>query len=137
VNRTTRILAIVLAAVIVGGGIYIAYETGFDNGAVAAAMAADNGAGDNGAGDNSETGTVVVPTGGFRGPYGWHGGFGFFPFFPLLFLFLIFGIFRPWRWGGGPGRGWNGGPPHEMMEGRLNEWHRQAHNEGDANRSGS
>ena len=131
-NRTARILAIVLAAVIVGGGIYVAYETGFDNGAVAAQIA-----GDNGAGDNSEAGTVVVPTGGFRGPYGWHGGFGFFPFFPLLFLLLIFGIVRPWRWGGGPGRGWNGGPPHEMMEGRLNEWHKQAHNEGDANRSGS
>ena len=126
-NRTARLLAIVLAAVLVGGGIYVAYETGFDNGAVAATVA----------GDNSETGTVVVPTGGFRGPYGWHGGFGFFPFFPLLFLFLIFGIIRPWRWGGGPGRGWNGGQPHEMMEGRLNEWHKQAHNEGDAHRPGS
>jgi hypothetical protein len=126
VNRTARILAILLAVVIVGGAIYVAYETGFDNGAMAATVA----------GDNSETGTVVVPA-GFRGPYGWHGGFGFFPFFPLLFLFLIFGIFRPWRWGGGPGRGWNGGPPHTMMEERMSEWHKKAHNEGDANRPGS
>ena len=135
-NRTSRILAILLAAVIVGGGIYVAYTTGFDAGAVAAAPA----------GDNSGTGTIVVPVDGFRGPYGWHGGFGFFPFFPILFLFLIFGVFRPWRWGGGPGRGWNGGggwgPPQErmareMMEERMSEWHKEAHNEGDANRSGS
>jgi hypothetical protein len=130
-NRTARILAILLALVIVGGGIYAAYTTGFDNGAVAATVA----------GDNAGSGTVVVPVDGFRGPYGWHGGFGFFPFFPILFFLLIFGVFRPRHWGGGPGRGWNGGggwgPSREMMEGRLNEWHKQAHNEGDANRSGS
>jgi hypothetical protein len=129
-NRTTRLLAILLTVVIVGVGIYAAYETGFDNGAVAATIAGDNG-----------TGTVVVPIGGFRGPYGWHGGFGFFPFFPILFFFLIFGLFRPWRRGGGPGRAWNGdggwGPSREMMEGRMSEWHKQAHNEDDANRSGS
>lgn len=135
-NRTARLLAILLVTVIVGVGIYVAYRAGFDNGAVAAQIAEDN----------SETGTVVVPVDGFRGPYGWHGGF-FFPFFPILFLFLIFGVFRPWRWGGGPGRGWNGGGgwggrpdgalAHEMMEQRMSEWHKQAHNEGDANRSGS
>jgi hypothetical protein len=134
-NRTARILAILLTIVIVGVGIYAAYETGFDNGSVAAAIAGDIGAGDNG------TGTVVVPIDSFRGPYGWHGGFGFFPFFPILFLVLIFGVFRPWRWGGGPGRGSNGGggwgPTHAMMEERMNEWHKQAHNEGDANRPGS
>lgn len=128
-NWTTRILAVVLAAVLVGGGVYAAYSTGFDNGAHAATVA----------GDNSGTDTVV-PVDSWRSPYGWHGGFGFFPFFPILFLFLIFGIFRPWRWGGGPGRGWNGpgrwGPPREMMEERLTEWHQQAHNEGDANRPG-
>ena len=68
-------------------------------------------------------------------------GFGFFPFFPILFIILVFGLFRPWRWGGGPGRGSNGGggwgPSHAMMEERMNEWHKQAHNEGDANRPGS
>jgi hypothetical protein len=129
-NRTTRLLAILLATVIVGGGIYAAYNTGFDDGAVAATVAAD-----------SDAGTVVVPVDTFRGPYGRHGGFGFFPFFPILFLFLIFGIFRPWRWGGPPRGGWGGGggwgPPREMMEERLSEWHRQAHNEDDANRPGS
>jgi hypothetical protein len=133
VNRTARLLAILLTVVIVGIGIYAAYETGFDNGAVAASIAGETG--DNG------TGTVVVPIDGFRGPYGWHGGFGFFPFFPILILFLIFGLFRPWRRGGGPGRGWNGdggwGPSREMIEERMTEWHKQAHNEGDANRPGS
>ena len=131
-NRTSRLLAILLALVIIGGGIYAAYRTGFDNGAVAATVTA---------GDNGGTGTVVVPVDRFRGPYGWHGGFGFFPFFPILFFILIFGFFRPWRWGGGPGRGWNGGagwgPPKEFMDQRLTEWHKQAHNEGDANRPGS
>lgn len=128
-NRTTRLLAILLAAVIVAGGIYVAYEAGFDNGAIAANAAGDNSAG------------TVVAVERFRGPYGWHGGFGFFPFFPLLFLFLIFGLIRPWRWGGGPGRGWNGphawGPPREYIDERLNEWHKQAHNEDDADRTGS
>ena len=128
-NRTTRILAILLATVIVAGGIYAAYRSGFDNGAIAASVA----------GDNSGSGTVVAVD-RFRGPYGWHGGFGFFPFFPILFLFLVFGLIRPWRWGGGPGRGWNGphawGPPREIIDERLNEWHKQAHNEGDGNRSG-
>jgi hypothetical protein len=129
-NRTTRLLAILLAAVIVAGGIYVAYESGFDNGAIAASAA----------GDNADSGTVVAVD-RFRGPYGWHGGFGFFPFFPILFLFLIFGLIRPWRWGGGPGRGWNGphiwGPPREYLDDRLNEWHKQAHNEDDADRTGS
>lgn len=91
-NRIARILAILLVTVIVGGGLYAAYTTGFDNGAVAATVA----------GDNAGTGTVVVPVDGFRGPYGWQGGFGFFPFFPILFFLLIFGIFRPRRWSGGP-----------------------------------
>jgi hypothetical protein len=132
-NWTSRMLAIVLAIVLVGGGIYVAYTTGFDNGAVAAAAPGDNGI----VGDG--TGTVVVDR-----HYGWHGGFGFFPFFflfPLLFFFLIFGAFRARRWGGGPGSGWGGGPggwvpPKEMMEQRLTEWHKNAHNEGDANGSG-
>jgi hypothetical protein len=131
-NRTARLLAILLVTVIVGVGIYVAYRTGFDNGAVAAAAT----------GDNSGAGTVVVPVDAYRGPYGWHGGFFFFPFFPILFLLLLFGVFRPWRGGGGPGRGWNGGgrwggPSPEMMERHMSEWHKQAHNEGDANRSGS
>ena len=134
-NRTTRLLAILLATVIVAGGIYVAYQAGFDNGAIAATVA----------GDNSGAGTVVAVD-RFRGPYGWHGGFGFFPFFPILFLFLIFGILRPRRWGygpgwgGGPGRGWNGpagsGPHREFIDERLKEWHKQAHNEDDADRPG-
>lgn len=129
-NRTARLLAILLTVVIVGVGIYAAYETGFDRGAVAASIAGDNG-----------TGTVVVPIDGFRGPYGWHGGFGFFPFFPFLFFILLIGLFRPWHPRGGPGRVSNGGggwgPSREMMETRMSEWHKQAHNEDDANRSGS
>jgi hypothetical protein len=132
-NRTARILAIVLALVLVGGGIYAAYQTGFDNGAAVAALS----------GDNSGTGTIVVHD-TWRGGYGWHGGFGFFPFFPILFFLLIFGVFRPWR--GGPNRGWTSregnfgggwGPPREAMEQRMKEWHQQAHNEGDADRPGS
>ena len=129
-NRTARLLAIMLTVVIVGVGIYVAYETGFDRGAVAASVTGDNG-----------TNTVIVPVDSFRGPYGWHGGFGFFPFFPILFFFLLVGLFRPWRPRGGPGRGWNHGgdwgPSREMMEERMSEWHKQAHNEDDANRSGS
>ena len=116
-NRTARVLAIVLAIVLVGGGIYLAYQNGFDAGAVSAATA-----------QNGDAATVVVDRhwGG--------GGFGFFPFgflFPLLFLFLIFGAFRRWgggpRWGYGPGPGgpgW-GGPEH--IEKRLEEWHKKAH----------
>jgi hypothetical protein len=108
VNRTARILAAVLAVVLVGIGLYVAYDFGFDAGAVAAS-----------AGDN---GTILAVGRG----YGWHGGFGFFPFFwffPLLILFLIFGAFRRGpRWGYGPGFG-----PREEMERRLEEWHRKAH----------
>ena len=68
-NWTTRILAVVLAAVLVGGGVYAAYSTGFDDGAHTATVAGDN------------TGTVV-PVDSWRSLYGWHGGFGFFPFSP-------------------------------------------------------
>jgi hypothetical protein len=63
---------------------------------------------------------------GGRRMYGWHGFF----FFPLLFFpfgfFLFFALMRmlfwggPRHWGGGYG-GYRGGP------GRLEEWHRQAH----------
>lgn len=117
-NRTARTLAILLAVVLVSGGIYAAYNTGFDNGALAATAT----------GDNGSTGTVIVGR-----PYGWHGGFGFFPLFPILFLLLILGVFRPWRWSGGNGRAWGGpggwGPPREYMEQRLTEWHKQAHAE--------
>ena len=119
-NRTARVLAIVLAIVLVSGAIYLAYQNGFDAGAVTAATA-----------ENGEGTTVVVDHGWGRGGY----GPGFFPFgflFPLLFLFLIFGAFRgrwgPPRWGNGPGGpngpGW-GGPEH--MERRLEEWHKKAH----------
>lgn len=111
-NRTARLLAIVLATILVGGGIYIAYQNGFDAGAVSAVAAQE--------GDGA---TVVVD-------HGWRrGGYGFFPFgflFPVLFLFLIFGAFRgrwgPPRWGYGPG-----GIGPEQMEQRLEEWHKKAH----------
>ncbi|MGH8928516.1 MAG: hypothetical protein ACRDWH_09215 [Acidimicrobiia bacterium] len=124
-NRTARILAVLLAIVLVGGGIYLAYRTGFDNGASAATATAEG----------ARNGTLIVGR-----PYGWHGGFGFFPFFPLLIFFLIFWAWRPWRRGGGPRGSWGGdgtegwGPPREVLEKRLNEWHQQAHNEGDADR---
>lgn len=117
-NRTARILAVLLAVVLVSGGIFAAYSTGFDNGAQAATATGDNGSAE----------TVIVGR-----PYGWHGGFGFFPLFPILFFLLIFGVFRPWRGGGGYGRNWGGpggwGPPREHMEQRLAEWHKQAHAE--------
>ena len=130
-NRTARVLAALLATAVVGIAIYAAYQSGFDQGAVTAAASAPSG-------DNSET-VVVVPGAGFSGAYRWHGGFGFFPFFPILFFVLIFGIFRAGRWGGGPyrhsgGGGW--GPPKEFIDERMTEWHKQAHNQDDANRPG-
>ena len=85
-SRTARLLAIVLVLVLASVGAYVAYNVGFDNGAIAANVA--------------ENGSAVVVDRG----YGWHGGFGFFPFFwifPLLFFFLLVGAFRrgPSRWG--------------------------------------
>ena len=133
-NRTARVLAALLATVVVGIAIYAAYQSGFDQGAVAAAAINQSGVGDN------SDGVVVVPGAGFGGAYRWHGGFGFFPFFPILFFLLIFGIFRSGRWGGGPYRGWGGGggwgPPKELIDERMTEWHKQAHNQDDANRPG-
>jgi hypothetical protein len=112
-SRTARLLAIVLLLVLASVGAYVAYNVGFDNGAIAANVA-ENG------------NTLIVDRG-----YGYHGGFGFFPFFwffPLLFFFLLLGAFRrgPSRWGGhGPGHGW--GPPREEIEAKMEEWHRKAH----------
>ena len=101
--------------VLVGAAIYVAYQNGYESGAItAAATGAEDG-----------TSTVVVDRGwGHRGY-----GFGFFPFFwifPLLFFFLIFSAFRrrgPW---GGPGGG-DWGSRHEYIEGRFREMHDQAH----------
>ncbi|MGH8957370.1 MAG: hypothetical protein ACRDVK_01715 [Acidimicrobiia bacterium] len=114
-NRTARILAVVLTVVLVGVGLYAAYQSGYDNAALTAATAA--GADDTGS-------RVVVDRGwGHRGY-----GFGFFPFFwifPLLFFFLIFSAFRrrgPW----GPG-GADWGPRHEYVEGRFRQMHDRAH----------
>ena len=127
-NRTARVLAAVLATVAVGIAIYVAYQSGFDQGTVTAAVR----------GDNPETGVVVVPGAGFGGAYRWHGGFGLFPLFPILFFLFIFGIFRAGRWGGAPYRGGGGGwgPPKELIDERMTEWHKQAHNQDDANRPG-
>ena len=134
-NRTARVLAALLATVVVAVAIYAAYQSGFDQGAVTAAATRPPGDG-----DNSGTRVVVVPGAGFGGAYRWHGGFGFFPFFPILFFLLLFGIFRSGRRGGGPGRGWGGGggwgPPKEVIDERMTEWHKQAHNQDDANRPG-
>jgi len=74
---------------------------------------------------------VVAAPGAVPGPYpypypyyGWHRPGGFF-FGPLLFLFVFFLILRgifwraAWHRGAcGAGGGWSG---------RLDEWHRQAH----------
>lgn len=126
-NRTARLLAVLLAVVLVGVGVYVAYNTGFDNGAVAASTM--------GGADGTDNAQLAARSWGR--PYGWHGGFGFFPFFlffPILFFILIFGVIRPWRWGGGGyGRGWSGpgrwGPPRDPIEERLADWHKQAHGE--------
>lgn len=113
-NRTARILAIVLVLVLVGGGIYLAYQNGFDNGVATASITA--------AGEDGNT-VVVADRWGHRGY-----GFGFFPLFwifPLLFFLLIFGAFRrrgPWGQGGGD---W--GPRSEYIEGRFREMHDRAH----------
>jgi len=119
VNRTTRILAVALAVVLVGVAVYAAYQNGFESGALSATAA----------GVEDGASTVVVDRGwGHRGgPFG-YGGFGFFPFFwifPLLFFFLLFSAFRrrgPW----GPG-GSDWGPRHEYIEGRFREMHDRAH----------
>ena len=101
--------------VLVGAGIYLAYQNGYETGALTAVAAGGEDGGS----------TVVVDRGwGHRG----FGGFGFFPFFwifPLLFFFLIFSAFRrrgPWGPGGGD---W--GPRHEYIEGRFREMHDRAH----------
>ena len=114
-NRTARILAIILTVVLVGVGIYVAYESGFENGAISAAVHEDG------------TSTVVVANRGWG-----HRGYGFFPFFwifPLLFFFLIFSAIRrrgPWGGGGwGPPGDW--GSRHEYIEGRFREMHDRAH----------
>ena len=118
-NRTARILAVALAVVLIGAAIYVAYQNGFETGALTAAVA--GGAEDGGA-------TVVIDRGwSHRGGFG-YGGFGFFPFiwlFPLLFFFLLFSAFRrrgPW----GPGSG-DWGSRHEYLEGRFREMHDRAH----------
>lgn len=115
-NRTARLLAIILAVVLVGGGLYFAYQSGYDAGALAATTVGEDGGR-----------TVVVDPG-----WGRRGGYGFFPFFPLffpfLFIFVLFVLFRPWRHGG-PGR-WSYGPgwgPPEHVRDRMEEWHRRAH----------
>jgi hypothetical protein len=120
-NRTAKVLGIVLVLVLLSGGFYLAYQSGFDNGALSAAAAGDNGT------------PVIVDRDWGRG------GFGFFPFgilFPLLLLFLIFGAFRSRfggpRWGYGPGWGpgasW-GPSSEEHMKERLDEWHKKAHDQ--------
>ena len=113
-NRTARILAVILALVLVSGGIYVSYQNGFDSG-VAAAQIAE-------AGDNGQT---LVVEDRWRG----RGGYGFFPFFwifPLLFFFLIFGAFRRRGSWGGPGGGhWDS--RQEFIEGKFREMHDKAH----------
>jgi hypothetical protein len=105
---------VILAVVIVGIGIYAAYQSGFESGTLTASAAQT-------AADGNRT--IVVADRGW-GHGGW--GFGFFPFFwlfPLLFFFLIFSAFRRrGPWGGG---GW--GPRHEYFEGRFREMHDRAH----------
>lgn len=73
-----------------------------------------------------------LPAGAAAGPY-WYGphwgaGFGFFPFFPffgfiwfLLILFLVFWLIR------GAARFGRHGGGHSHYEQRMQEWHRQAH----------
>jgi hypothetical protein len=91
---------------------------------------------------------IVVPDGAavpapvypfYGAPFYHHGpgfgrwGFGIGPLgclFPILGFFLLFLLFRGlfWGWGGGWGRhGWGGGP-HDRFE----EWHRRAHEGGEA-----
>ena len=71
------------------------------------------------------TGTAVAPVAYYHPFF----GFGFFGFlFPLLFLFLIFGLFRAAFWGGGWGRRYGGGYWHDPA-GRLEEWHKRAHDQ--------
>jgi hypothetical protein len=120
------LLVTLLVFALIGVGVYMAYRAGFDTGAAVAVEVGEDGGAE----------TVIVGR-----PYGWHGGFGFFPFFLFIpfFFILMFALIRPWRWGG---RGWHPGPgghgpPREWMEERMTEWHRRAHNEGDADSSGS
>lgn len=115
-NRTAKALAIVLALVVVGGAIYLAYQSGFDAGALTAATAVE--------GDRP---SVALSHGWYRG------GWGLFPFgflFPLLILLLIFGALRG-RYGPPRHPGWD--PTNHLadhVERRFEEWHKRAHESG-------
>lgn len=68
-----------------------------------------------------------LPAGGAP-PYYWYGphfGFGFFPFFGLIWFFVI--LFLISWFVRGVGRWGHHGGGHRHYEERMDEWHRQAH----------
>ena len=123
---------LVLALVVIGGGLVAA--TAYQAGVTAAAVATTT----------TDGATVVAPVvvhGYGWGGWGWGPGFGFFGFFGfLLVLFLVFGLIRaiagPRRGWGGPGR-WDGpnghgsGSPWESRARQhFDDWHRESHSGG-------
>jgi hypothetical protein len=116
------IAALVLVGVLVAIGVGI-YDAGVSAGLVEAGRSA--------AASGAPAPVVYYP-----GPYYGHGfgwGFGFFGIFLwILGFFLIFGLLRAifgWgRWGGRGGYGGYGGwAKHGGPGERLDEWHKQAH----------
>ena len=114
--RAIAITILVLALVVIGGGVIAAtaYQAGLQTAVIA------------------EGGAVVTPVvvNGAGWGWGWGPGFGFLGFFGfLLVLFLVFGLIRAIA---GPRRGHWGGPGHGhgSWESRAHErfetWHRES-----------
>jgi hypothetical protein len=119
--RVIAALAVVALVVLIGFGIY--------NAGVSEGMAE--------AGRQAVASGAPAPVYAYPGPYAGHWGFGF-GFFGIIFwivgIFLVFALLRAafgWgRWRGGPGYGYGhdhgwGGPGGPG--GRLEDWHRRAH----------
>jgi hypothetical protein len=112
-NNVNRWVAIVATLVLVAVAGTVAYNAGIAHGI-------------------EQSGKLVAPAAGPNGypyPYPYHGwhrpwGFGFF-LFPLFFFGFWFVVVRGlfWRRGYGYPRGGGGCGP----DGRLDEWHRRAH----------
>jgi hypothetical protein len=111
-NLFRILLVLVLLAVIAVAGIYV-YNIGLAQGRIQAAQLANPG--------NGTTPYLPYWYGPFFHPFGF--GFGLFGFFFLLFLAFIVTRLLFWRtW-----RGWGRRFPSED---RLEEWHRQQHDQG-------
>ncbi len=106
-RRGFGLIWLAVTALIAGVASYFSYQAGFSQGLAG-----------------------KLPAGAAGMPYYWYGphwgwGFGFFPFFGLIWFFLVL-LLIFWLVRGAARFGRHGGGrPH--IEDRLQEWHRQAH----------